>query len=106
MTGVERPPYGAFHARFWPANDHFSGSPFSMETPSRLGPRQSGQSPTEPICWARASEAEQARRMARALRADVGCWMLDVGKIVSRATNHFTFSRRSDGGSRLAAFAA
>src|SRR5437764_11399186 len=64
MMGVERPPYGAFQARFSPLSDHFSGRPFSLETPSRSGPRQSGQSPTVPICWARVREASVRRRIA------------------------------------------
>src|SRR5215469_5789579 len=42
--GAERPPYGAFHNRFSPFGDHLLGSPASREMPSRLGPRQSGQS--------------------------------------------------------------
>src|SRR5262249_18091318 len=42
--GAERPPYGAFHSRFSPLGDHLFGSPVSCETPSRAGPRQSGQS--------------------------------------------------------------
>src|ERR1039457_1632909 len=45
MTGVERPPYVAFQSRLSPFSDHFSGSPFSRDVPSRFGPRQSGQSP-------------------------------------------------------------
>src|SRR5688572_1086571 len=42
--GAERPPYGAFQARFSPAGDHLEGSPFSREIPSRAGPRHSAQS--------------------------------------------------------------
>src|SRR5687768_6484331 len=42
--GAERPPYGAFQARFSPAGDHLEGSPFSSEIPSRAGPRHSAQS--------------------------------------------------------------
>src|SRR5579864_5825553 len=56
MTGVERPPYGAFQARVSPLSDHFSGSPFSGLVPSRFGPRQSGQS-AAPACAHRASAA-------------------------------------------------
>jgi hypothetical protein len=70
---------GAFQRRVRSAN-------FSMETPSRLGPRQSGQSPTEPISWANASETEQVRRMASFIERVVGCCLLVVGKVVSRAT--------------------
>src|SRR5207247_1560562 len=44
--GAERPPYGARQRKFWPLSAHFSGRPVSAETPSRLGPRASGQSPT------------------------------------------------------------
>src|ERR1039457_3962464 len=58
MTGVERPPYVAFQARLSPLSDHFSGSPFSREVPSRFGPRQSGQSPSpDGACAWRASAA-------------------------------------------------
>src|SRR5688572_19342061 len=42
--GAERPPYGAFQARLSPDGDHFTGKFFSLETPSRAGPRQSAQS--------------------------------------------------------------
>jgi hypothetical protein len=42
--GAERPPYGAFQARFSPESDHFDGKPFSGLMPSRAGPRQSAQS--------------------------------------------------------------
>src|SRR5262245_53791205 len=31
---------------FWPLSAHLSGSPVSCDTPSRLGPRASGQSPS------------------------------------------------------------
>ena len=47
-TGPERPPYGAFHARLSPAGDHAAGRFFSVEVPSRLGPRHSGQSASRP----------------------------------------------------------
>jgi hypothetical protein len=42
--GADRPPKGTFHAKFAPLGDHFDGSPFSCETPSRAGPRHSAQS--------------------------------------------------------------
>jgi hypothetical protein len=45
--GAERPPYGAFQARFSPEGDHFTGKFFSVDVPSRRGPRQSGQSAAE-----------------------------------------------------------
>src|SRR5262245_24904601 len=31
---------------FWPFSTHLSGSPVSCDTPSRFGPRASGQSPS------------------------------------------------------------
>ena len=34
---------GTFQARPSPAGDHFSGRPFSVDWPSRAGPRHSGQ---------------------------------------------------------------
>ena len=40
---AQRLPYGAFHARFSPCGDHFSGRPVSADRPSRPGPRHSGQ---------------------------------------------------------------
>ena len=43
--GADRPPYGARHRKFWPFIVHVSGNPVSVDTPSRLGPRASGQSP-------------------------------------------------------------
>src|SRR5688572_13015153 len=43
--GAERPPYGAFQARFSPAGDQRPGRFFSREMPSRAGPRHSAQSP-------------------------------------------------------------
>src|SRR5215207_11101292 len=42
--GAERPPYGARHPRFSPAGVHLAGRFFSLETPSRPGPRHSAQS--------------------------------------------------------------
>ena len=57
--GAERPPYGARHRKFWPLSGHFSIRPFSSETPSRCGPRISGQSPSatrlDAATWADAS---------------------------------------------------
>src|SRR5579871_745569 len=47
-TGAERPPNGAFQARFSPAKVHFSGKFCSSDLPSRMGPRQSGQSAAHP----------------------------------------------------------
>src|SRR6185436_18005384 len=43
--GADRPPYGARHRKFWPFSAHFSTRPVSLDTPSPLGPRASGQSP-------------------------------------------------------------
>src|SRR5262245_29375702 len=43
-TGDERLPMGTRHARFSPCGDHFAGRFFSVERPSRVGPRHSGQS--------------------------------------------------------------
>src|SRR5688500_4674407 len=43
--GVERPPYGARHRKFSPFSFQLSSRPVSVELPSRLGPRISGQSP-------------------------------------------------------------
>jgi hypothetical protein len=43
--GVDRPPYGARQRKFSPLSAHLSIRPVSFETPSRLGPRMSGQSP-------------------------------------------------------------
>src|SRR6185503_4953334 len=42
--GAERPPYGAFQARLSPVGDHFTGRFFSLDMPSRAGPRHSAQS--------------------------------------------------------------
>src|ERR1051325_515984 len=42
--GAERPPYGARQARFSPLGDHLTGRFFSVEMPSRFGPRHSAQS--------------------------------------------------------------
>src|ERR1041385_6132856 len=42
--GPERPPYGARHARLSPVGDHLTGRFFSVEMPSRAGPRHSAQS--------------------------------------------------------------
>jgi hypothetical protein len=42
--GAERPPYGAFQARFCPEGDQEAGKSFSCDTPSRAGPRHSVQS--------------------------------------------------------------
>src|ERR1044072_2196903 len=42
--GAERPPYGARQARFSPVGDHLTGRFFSVEMPSRAGPRHSAQS--------------------------------------------------------------
>src|SRR5207244_2430707 len=44
MTGVDMPPNGNDHATFSPEGDHFVGKFVSVERPSRLGPRHSGQS--------------------------------------------------------------
>src|SRR5260370_23934174 len=61
--GAERPPYGASHARFSPAGDHFAGKPFSEEIPSRAGPRQSAQSLADTeITAARRKSGPIARR--------------------------------------------
>ena len=38
---------GARHRKFSPLSAHFSGSPVSADRPSRLGPRISGQSPSD-----------------------------------------------------------
>src|ERR1044072_9662637 len=43
--GAERPPYGARQARLSPVGDHLTGKFFSLEMPSRFGPRHSAQSP-------------------------------------------------------------
>src|SRR5687767_4658644 len=43
--GVERPPYGTRHRKFSPFSFQVLMRPFSTETPSRFGPRSSGQSP-------------------------------------------------------------
>src|SRR5690242_9962744 len=78
MTGAERPPYLAFQARFSPASDHFSGRPFSREMPSRSGPRQSGQSPTEPICWAKMADENEIRSIEE--RDSIGGIPTDRGR--------------------------
>ena len=43
-TGDERLPMGTRQARFWPFGDQEDGRPVSVERPSRVGPRHSGQS--------------------------------------------------------------
>src|SRR5688572_126315 len=42
--GADRPPNGAFHARFSPAGDQLVGRFVSVDMPLRAGPRHSAQS--------------------------------------------------------------
>src|SRR5690349_8798309 len=72
--GAERPPYGARHARFSPVGDHFTGRFFSVETPSRSGPRHSAQSLKAKIDKARQRFKEMEIRLV-ILEARHWLWM-------------------------------
>src|SRR5689334_3396496 len=74
--GVDRPPYGARHRKFCPLRAQLSIRPVSFETPSRLGPRMSGQSPiaTRRAPWAPTPRAERNNRAAMATAR-----VLDIG---------------------------
>src|ERR1700741_2446854 len=63
--GAERPPYGTRQRKFSPLSAHVSMSPVSRDEPSRLGPRNSGQSPpgTRRGPWA-VTESDTASRAA------------------------------------------
>src|SRR5439155_590025 len=69
--GADRPPNGARQRKFWPLIAHLSMSLVSGETPSRLGPRASGQSPRATLrgpCAEPVSAASVASANARAVR--------------------------------------
>src|SRR5688572_26934316 len=69
--GAERPPRGTRHSKFVPLRSHEDGRPVSADTPSRFGPRASGQSPSatrrpEPGPWAHAGAARPMQRVMTA----------------------------------------
>src|SRR5438034_8269089 len=69
--GADRPPNGARQRKFWPLIAHLSMSLVSCETPSRLGPRASGQSPRATLrgpCAEPVIAASVASANARAMR--------------------------------------
>src|SRR5687768_2354105 len=73
--GADRPPYGARHRKFSPFSAHLSIRPVSFETPSRLGPRMSGQSP---IATRRGPWAETPKARARSRTAMTATRVLDI----------------------------
>src|SRR5438093_11969719 len=90
--GADRPPNGARQRKFWPLIAHLSMSLVSGETPSRLGPRASGQSPRATLrgpCAEPVTAASVASANARATRH----MFLSIGFIVSISLRRSTSIR-------------
>src|SRR5688572_19383920 len=84
VTGVERPPNGSVHATFSPDGDQLDGRFVSAERPSRLGPRDSGQSSacnsvTAAANTVAAITTERGVRGRAAKRRGVGIFMIQQG---------------------------